>query len=325
MRYGAPRPRDRRFRRLRTWWHARRRRRAIAAKWSRRGLLFWYDLEERLRSRRQSLGAASIDPVLLAVLEDSGLTKARIRRLWRGVVLRDRSDMVIVERIARGRVHVDRHSSHMSACLPLVPGVHWIDGELRFSQRGATIPETIVDLLPGRPVREVVDHPAITKHLTFVRRLEDYETSYYKYTVLGHSRRIADPHAGMAIETNSVAVPLPRTSLRAFGHWAWRMRRTWRDARKDLPGREAIRTMAKVNMWGAVISSAALFMLAWLMTHDLRASIMQIPSALLGSVIGGTGGLAIFTAYLLWKRPSRWQMWEDHEEWLTEELERQLF
>jgi hypothetical protein len=288
-------------------------------------MLLWFSLKTKVRQHRKAaFGPATIDPVLLHVLEEAGLTRARIKRLWRGVVLRNRVDTIIVERIARSRVRMGyAHDAEMSACIPLAPGVHWAERSIRFSQRGMTIPETVADLLGGRPVSDVIEHPGIPRDATFTDRADPYMTNFMLF--MSYSGRGPDPHEGMVLETDCRPATLPRTSYGAFGHWAWRLRRTWSDFREDLPDRAFLRKVVRGNLWVGGVCSTFFAGLAWYATGDPLAALMRTPWVLMGSFGGLLIGMTMFLGYAVIRRPSQWKMRMEHEKWLAEEMERQLF
>lgn len=325
MRYGAPLPRKRRFRRLRTWWHARRRRRIFARNAHRRFMLARLNHQFTRRTRRTAKGKATIDPVLSARLAEVGITPGRARRLWRGIALKRKDDQMILERLVGARVSVDG-SGRMTACVHLGPGLHWIDGTIRMSQKGLTMPQTLIDMLPGRPVRDVVDHHLIPQDATFVADSDDFGRRYVTMASMPMTQRhMMTTEEGLVLETDVEAVDLPRAGASTLGHWAWKLRRAWPDVRRSLSPLKPKGKPAATFLGLQSLSLGALAAYHWKTSHDAHDLLVQTRAMLTGVVAGTIFGAVLAAIFMIRRWPFDAKLMSEHEEWLSDRLDEQLF
>lgn len=154
---------------------------------------------------------ATIDPVLMKVLAEAGVTSREVACLHRSVVRGDKRAVRRIGRITTGNAAVT-YDGMLVGTVNVAYGMHWCGGNLRISRRGVQIPETVIELLPGRPVSALINHPLLPPDAG----ITDVEENSYDGDFCTNAGYNDDDHD--MIRTDAAPVPLGGRGLRALWH-----------------------------------------------------------------------------------------------------------
>lgn len=158
-----------------------------------------------------------VDPALRTMLNGRGIGDREIACLWRDVNADDMRSVRRIAGIAGGPVSV--MGSIMGATIPIAHGIHWNGGSLRMAPGSRTMPETVLDTLTGRPLRDLVDHPLLPDV-----RIVEHDEDDLKFW----ANALPPRNHGTVVHTDSEPFVLPEPGTARLKH---AVVRAWHDRR----------------------------------------------------------------------------------------------
>lgn len=219
-----------------------------------------------------------IDPILLMTLRKHGLSDRAISRMANDVATGDARTVRYLSDTIGGMVAYDREEDTLVGVIAIMRGVHWCAGQLRIAPEAASIPETVLQGLPGSPVRRVMEHDALPAD-TMVTGLADTPGAF---AFIG-SAAPRDVHAAH-LNTDVEPVDLPDPVGPSLTHPVMRMVRDSRYRESPLSWWKGEPLAATIGIVGLTMLASSMIYAAGL-TNLLRNQMVWTVAGLVCSVI----------------------------------------